>query len=185
MKQFNRCKGISTPCFYKFQVPSKNCMFRLFCFNSGKFPLTFTFNSASFAISSRISHHVPIIFHQCSIIIHDSFRYIWNIFPHNFLNVHHSQMFHTFPSPPCTTLHSSARLRGRHVASPTGRRTRRRGADSAGARGLVSTIDGFWDWEVMSPLSSCFCWVYGFVYGCIHMYIYIWIYRDFSWLLDQ
>lgn len=76
MKQFNRCKGISTPCFYKFQVPSKNCMFRLFCFNSGKFPLTFTFNSASFAISSRISHHVPIIFHQCPIIIHDSFRYI-------------------------------------------------------------------------------------------------------------
>jgi hypothetical protein len=26
---------------------------------------------------------------------------------------------------------------------------------------------------VMSPLSSCFCWVYGFVYGCIHMYIYM------------
>ena len=118
----------------------------------------------------------PIMFPSCS----HHFPSVPHHFPRFFpLNLKHfptpflkCPSFSNVPHISVTTLHSSARLRGRHVASPTGRRTRRRGADSAGARGLVSTVHGF---------SSWFCWMYGLY---MDIYIYTRIYGDFPWVWD-
>ena len=124
-------------------------MFRAFGFNSGKFPLPFTFNSASFAVSSRVFPLFPTIL-----------PLKFQEFPSQVLDVHH------FPHISVPTLHSSARLRGRHVANPTGRRTRRRKPNSAGTWGVVSTIDGVWDGTScveLALLRGALMDLYGFV----------------------